>query len=401
MDAQKYIEMLGDKHFFDLKKMEYKYSKEDVSEMLTLLYANDGKQLSLTDVGNQQLLYINSMVTDPSAAMKSLMRYYGKDDYSLTAIEDEIVSTLSIEQIDTSRESVRNVLSGFAPQNEAENRIAGMKKGFEFIADKNNRITAETVRYLYEIMVNPFLEDEKDRLSANQLYRAGAVHIVNQTRNVNVHDGMAHNKLSYHMDELFAFIQTQDSMNDLHKAAAIHYYFAYLHPYFDGNGRMARMIHLWYLLQQGYSASLFLPFSSIIQKTKQDYYKAFDYTEKNVLISGRLDITPFLSYFADVVYHKMGDYSLQNNTVDAFQQLLANGKITEKENELFQFVLSRYGMGEFSTKQLEKDFGNCAYATIRSFVLKLTKEGILEQHPYGIRNKYSIAAANMPMKMNG
>ena len=400
MDAQKYIEMLGDKHFFDLKKMEYKYSKEDVSEMLTLLYANDGKQLSLTDVGNQQLLYINSMVTDPSAAMKSLMRYYGKDDYSLTAIEDEIVSTLSIEQIDTSRESVRNVLSGFAPQNEAENRIAGMKKGFEFIADKNNRITAETVRCLYEIMVNPFLEDEKDRLSANQLYRTGAVHIVNQTRNVNVHDGMAHNKLSYHMDELFAFIQTQDSMNDLHKAAAIHYYFAYLHPYFDGNGRMARMIHLWYLLQQGYSASLFLPFSSIIQKTKQDYYKAFDYTEKNVLISGRLDITPFLSYFADVVYHKMGDYSLQNNTVDAFQQLLANGKITEKENELFQFVLSRYGMGEFSTKQLEKDFGNCAYATIRSFVLKLTKEGILEQHPYGIRNKYSIAAANMPMKMN-
>ena len=400
MDAQKYIEMLGDKHFFDLKKMEYKYSKEDVSEMLTLLYANDGKQLSLTDISNQQLLYINSMVTDPSAAMKSLMRYYGKDDYSLTAIEDEIVSTLSIEQIDTSRESVRNVLSGFAPQNEAENRIAGMKKGFEFIADKNNRITAETVRYLYEIMVNPFLEDEKDRLSANQLYRTGAVHIVNQTRNVNVHDGMAHNKLSYHMDELFAFIQTQDSMNDLHKAAAIHYYFAYLHPYFDGNGRMARMIHLWYLLQQGYSASLFLPFSSIIQKTKQDYYKAFDYTEKNVLISGRLDITPFLSYFADVVYHKMGDYSLQNNTVDAFQQLLANGKITEKENELFQFVLSRYGMGEFSTKQLEKDFGNCAYATIRSFVLKLTKEGILEQHPYGTRNKYSIAAANMPVQLN-
>ena len=399
MDAQKYIEMLGDKHFFDLKKMEYKYSKEDVSEMLSLLYANDGKQLSLTDISNQQLLYINSMVTDPSAAMKSLMRYYGKDDYSLTAIEDEIVSTLSIEQIDTSRESVRNVLSGFAPQNEAENRIAGMKKGFEFIADKNNRITAETVRYLYEIMVNPFLEDEKDRLSANQLYRTGAVHIVNQTRNVNVHDGMAHNKLSYHMDELFAFIQTQDSMNDLHKAAAIHYYFAYLHPYFDGNGRMARMIHLWYLLQQGYSASLFLPFSSIIQKTKQDYYKAFDYTEKNVLISGRLDITPFLSYFADVVYHKMGDYSLQNNTVDAFQQLLANGKITQKENELFQFVLSRYGMGEFSTKQLEKDFGNCAYATIRSFVLKLTKEGILEQQPYGTRNKYSIAAANMPMKM--
>ena len=400
MDAQNYIEMLRDKHFIDLKKMEYKYSKEDVSEMLKLLYANDGNQLPLTDTGNQPLLYINSMVADTSTAMKSLMRYFGKDDYSLTAIEDEIVSTLSIEQIDTSRESVRNILTGLAPQNEAENRIAGMKKGFEFIANKSNRITAESVRYLYEIMINPFLEDQNDRLSANQLYRTGAVYIVNQTRNINVHDGMAHTKLSYHMDELFSFIHTADTMNDLHKAAAIHYYFAYLHPYFDGNGRMARMLHLWYLLQQGYSASLFLPFSSIIQKTKQDYYKAFDYTEKNALISNRLDITPFLSYFADVVYQKMGNYSLQNHTLDAFQQLLDSGRITEKENELFQFVLSRYGMGEFSTKQLEKDFGNCAYATIRSFVLKLTKEGILEQHPYGNRNKYCIAAAKTPVKID-
>ncbi len=401
MDAQRYIEMLGDKHFFDLKKMEYKYSKADVSEMLKLLYANDGKQLPLTDIGNQPLLYINSMVKDTSTATKTLMCYSGKDDYSLAAVEDEIISTLSIEQIDTSRESVRNILSGLAPQNEAENRIVGMKKGFEFIADKRNRITAESVRHLYEIMVNPFLDDEKDRLNANQLYRTGAVHVVNQTRNIKVHDGMAHTRLTYHMDELFAFIQTPDSMNDLHKAAAIHYYFAYLHPYFDGNGRMARMIHLWYLLQCGYSASLFLPFSSIIQKTKQDYYKAFDYTESNVLISSRLDITPFLSYFADVVYHKMGDYSLQNNTLDAFQQLLVSGKITEKENELFQFVLSRYGMHEFSTKQLEKEFGNCAYATIRSFVLKLTKEGVLEQHPYGNRNKYCIAAAKTPVEMNG
>ena len=143
---------------------------------------------------------------------------------------------------------------------------------------------------------------------------------------------------------MFAFIQTSDDMNDLHKAAAIHYYFAYLHPYFDGNGRMARMLHLWYLLQHGYSASLFLPFSSIIQKTKNQYYKAFDYTENNILISGRIDITPFLTYFSDEVYRKMGAYSLQNNTMDAFQNLLARGKITGKEHELFQFVLSKYGM---------------------------------------------------------
>ena len=39
-------------------------------------------------------------------------------------------------------------------------------------------------------------------------------------------------------------------MNDLLKAALIHFCLAYLHPWFDGNGRMARLIHLWYLVQQ-------------------------------------------------------------------------------------------------------------------------------------------------------
>ena len=34
-----------------------------------------------------------------------------------------------------------------------------------------------------------------------------------------------------------------------------------------------------------------------------------------------------------------------------------------------------YGDAEFSTKQLEKDFGDAAYATIRSFVLKFEKLG--------------------------
>ena len=111
-----------------------------------------------------------------------------------------------------------------------------------------------------------------------------------------------------------------------------------------------------------------------------------------------MDITPFLSYFSDIVYSKMGAYGLQNQSIDAFQQLLASGGVTEKEKELFHFVLSRYGMEEFSTKQLEKDFGNCAYATIRGFVLKLTQAGILEQHPYGTRNKYCLAAASHPVE---
>ena len=52
--------------------------------------------------------------------------------------------------------------------------------------------------------------------------------------------------------------------------------------------------------------------------------------------------------------------------------------------------MSYYGLGEFSTKQLEKDFGDAAYATIRDFVLKFKKLGLLTSTKYGVRIKYRV-----------
>ena len=76
--------------------------------------------------------------------------------------------------------------------------------------------------------------------------------------------------------------------------------------------------------------------------------------------------------------------------VDVFQPALSHGQVTEKEKLLWEFVLSAYGDAEFSTKQLEKDFGNAAYATIRSFVLKFEKLGLLKSTQYGNRVKYAV-----------
>ena len=49
-----------------------------------------------------------------------------------------------------------------------------------------------------------------------------------------------------------------------------------------------------------------------------------------------------------------------------------------------------YGDAEFSIKQLEKDFGDAAYATIRSFVLKFEKLRLLKPMRYGNHVKYAV-----------
>ncbi len=399
MDANQYIAMLQDEHFYNLKKMEYKYSKESVQEMLAIVKKSLMKPILLPDFsGESFLVYSDVGMKHTGDAIKALMSYRGKDAFGLKSLENEIISTFSIEQINTSRESVRKILAGTAPNDESENCILGMKKGFEFISDKKNRISADNVRVLYEMMINPYLSDVEDRLMDQQLYRNGSVSIVSGTSGKVIHSGIDASKLYDRMDALFLFLDSHSEMDDLSKATCLHFYISFLHPYFDGNGRMARMLHLWYLIQKGYSAVLFLPFSSLIQKSKKEYYKAFDLIEQNAKISGLTDITPFLKYFNEYVYKNIGEYRLENHVVEEFLSLLDAGVITEKEKYLFNFVISYYGEEEFSTKQIERDFGKCAYATIRSFVLKLTEYGIFDAHLYGNRTKYCLADSHIAAK---
>ena len=70
--------------------------------------------------------------------------------------------------------------------------------------------------------------------------------------------------------------------------------------------------------------------------------------------------------------------------LSVYDEAIKAGALTAKEKDLWEFVISCYGTDEFSTKQLEKDFGNAAYATIRSFVLKLEKLGLLTDSSPGV-----------------
>lgn len=386
MDAGLFTKMLSDKSLLDLKKLGYKYPQADIKEFISLLENGFYHVLPLKDFAGKSLVYLSGTTQVQLSAARLLLSPQRSGVFGRKAMEEEIISTLAIEQVDTSRDSVRKILSGYAPANESENRIFGMKKGLEFIANPLNQITEENIYRLYQMTVGDFLPEE-DRLLPDRRYRHDSVFVVGGTVE---HTGLPWKKLPAYMESLIAFIYEEDGINDLLKAALIHFYVAYLHPYFDGNGRMARFIHLWYLVQRGYPSALFVPLSGYVERSRKAYYNAYTQVEDNARISNLVDVTPFLVYFIENVYHKLNDLALQSAVTDSFNTLLEQGTITEKEKELWQFVLSAYGGEEFSTKQLERDFGHAAYATIRNFVLKFEKMDLLVSQKYGARTKYKV-----------
>lgn len=386
MEAALFAKMLSDPGILDLKKMGYKYGASDLQEFLALLKHDFYQELPLHDFDGTPMVCLDSVVRiSLSAARVLLTPQQSARLYGAKAMEEEIVSTFRIEQVDTSRESVRRILSGQVPKNDEEHCIYGMKLGLEFIADVSHTITEENLFRLYQMTIGDFLPEE-DRLLPGNLYRHDSVYIVG---NKVEHTGLPWQKLPAYMAELVAFA-AEAAQNDLVKAAILHFALAYLHPYFDGNGRMARLLHLWYLVQQGYTSALFVPMSRFIEESRSRYYKAYTLVEQNQQLSGVLDVTPFLTYFAESVYSRLGEGQPQPRTLQAFDEALRQGEVTEKEQALWQFVLTAYGDEEFSTKRLEKDFGDAAYATIRSFVLKFERLGLLTSVRYGNRVKYRV-----------
>jgi len=95
-------------------------------------------------------------------------------------------------------------------------------------------------------------------------------------------------------------------------------------------------------------------------------------------------------FFVDNVFSKLEEKRENEKPLAKFNDILKTGNITEKEKDLFLYILSSYGDSEFSTKTLDKDFKDVAYATARRFVLKFEDKGLLSSQKYGNRVEYKL-----------
>lgn len=126
MDATLYIKMLSDESVTNLKKMQYKYSPKDVTEFVQLLKDSVYTTFPLTDFKGNLCVYLKPLVQLKSSPAKMLLMPQS-GSYSKEAMEEEVYATLAIESIDSSRESIRKIFKGYAPNGYGEDRVYSIK----------------------------------------------------------------------------------------------------------------------------------------------------------------------------------------------------------------------------------------------------------------------------------
>jgi len=185
------------------------------------------------------------------------------------------------------------------PTNKSEQMISNNHEALVFVLENIDKpITEDIVLAIYRIVTKDTLDIE-DQV---QKYRDDAVFIFDPNKAKPIYEGPDYRKAQLLMDSLFDFINRDDGLHPISKSAIIHFYFVYVHPFFDGNGRTARCIAYMYLLQNGYDAFKFFSLSSLVKEERNKYYQAIKDVEDN-----ESDITYFIIFYSNMIFQSVGN----------------------------------------------------------------------------------------------
>ena len=99
-------------------------------------------------------------------------------------------------------------------------------------------------------------------------------------------------RLKSEMDEFLRWFNSEQDLDPVIKAGLAHLWFVTLHPFDDGNGRIARAIGDMGLARSEKSPQRFYSLSAQIQRERREYYDLLEQTQK-----GELDVTAWLTWF--------------------------------------------------------------------------------------------------------
>lgn len=190
--------------------------------------------------------------------------------------------------------------------------------------------------------------------------------------------------------EMAAFLEwfeSPDTLDPVLRAALAHLWFVTIHPFEDGNGRIARAVGDMALARSEGSGQRFYSLSSQIRQDRKGYYEILERTQK-----GDLDITPWLLWFLACLDRALDDSARILEDVlrkAAFWQALAGEPLGERQRKVLNRLLDGFDGKLTSSKwaKLTKTSPDTALRDINDLVAR----GILARDPGGGRStSYSL-----------
>lgn len=200
-----------------------------------------------------------------------------------------------------------------------------------------------------------------------------------------VSGAIGHKKIHYEApkseevpDEMEKFLHwaNSDETDFFIKAAVSHLWFVTIHPFDDGNGRIARTISDMFLCRSDKTSLRFYSMSNQILKEKNDYYNILEKTQR-----GNLDITDWIEWFLNCLFKAISEsFDDVEKILKKYKYLqsIENVSLNKRQRLMITKLTGSDWFGVLNTSKWAK-IAKCSADTALRDITDLIDKGILEK----------------------
>ena len=296
--------------------------------------------------------------------------------YSVSSVMEESIASSQIEGAATTRQVAKRMLrENRRPKNESERMIVNNYSAMILIKNlKDEKLTPEMILRIHKEITRDTLEDPR----YEGKYRNTDDVVVSDKYTGDVyHTPMVSENVPHTIDMLCDYVNDDKVFtHPLIKGIIIHYLIGFIHPFTDGNGRLARSLFYWYLLKKGYWIVEYLSISKVIKenKSKYDWSYLLSETDDN-------DVTYFIKFNLDKVEEALNDF-MEYVTTKRKEQYEFESKISKnKDLPMRQQMIIKDAMmsGEMISIQEISSRYQVTYQTARTDIMHLEELGLIKK----------------------
>ena len=373
-------------------KIKYKNTKLTANELWNTVKLSRLLKSDNLSFGNYTFKYVNTdyiqkivhffdMNIGGYMGAKNIIPEEDKTRYLVSSIMEEAISSSQIEGANTTRKRAKEMLrKEIKPHTKSEQMIVNNYLTIKHITqNKLDNLTPENLLEIHRLISKDTLEAKKEE---GAFRTSNDIYVVDHTKSEVVHTPPNYDEIPILIKELCVFFNEEvDKDNFIHpllKGIIIHFMIGFIHPFSDGNGRTARALFYWYLLKKGYWLTEYLSISKIIQDTKNQYERAFIYTEID-----KNDLSYFINYNLKVMekaFDALKNY-IQDKQKNHFKiaRFIKIPNINERQAQLLKIVYDNPEV-VFNTKEIQNRF-NVSNYTARTDLKGLVDLQFLEIIP--------------------
>lgn len=196
-------------------------------------------------------------------------------------------------------------------------------------------------------------------------------------------------RLDAEMKAFLEWFNTGADSDPVLKAALAHLRFVTIHPFDDGNGRIARVTADMALARSEQSPQRFYSMSAQIRRERAAYYGILEQTQK-----GTLNVTPWMEWFVGCLGRAIDAAQTTLSAVLAKARLwetIADAAINRRQRQVLNRLMDGIE-GKLTTSKYAK-LAKCSQDTALRDILPLVERGILVRNPEGGRStSYALVA---------